>query len=234
MAATPIRSLHAARRVVEAAGSSTDSGPGLAWVTSPAVTGLQPAATEHLRILIWEATSELYSPQQLRDLPVESTLGSLILVPRLLGGAADPTHRSAASVRGLLWCTRPKPSVVRVIAFLVTPTAQGRGWGGRGWRLMAERARLAGCSEVSLEVRVDNTRAQAFYARRGLSIHGVLPDHYRGMDGYLMCGPLAPSVWAVHRRRANLHERSTPGAGSWSCGVRSCSRAASPDSSPWA
>lgn len=75
-----------------------------------------------------------------------------------------------------------------VTTVAVTPEHQGR---GVGTRIMLGAMRIAqehGCCQVSLEVAVGNTRAQALYRRFGFAPVSVRKNYYQltGQDAYVM------------------------------------------------
>lgn len=64
----------------------------------------------------------------------------------------------------------------------------GRGIGGRLLTALLEEAARRGCTEVYLEVRADNDRAQQLYRRFGFEAVGVRPGYYQqaGVDAVVM------------------------------------------------
>lgn len=77
----------------------------------------------------------------------------------------------------------------------VAPDAQGRGIGTTLVRALQERARIRGARVLHLEVRADNARALAVYARLGFATVGRRRDYYgRGSDAVLMSAPLDPAA----------------------------------------
>ena len=49
-----------------------------------------------------------------------------------------------------------------------------------------------GSGALQLEVKAENTGAQRFYERRGLSVEQELKGYYQSGLGYMMRGPLKP------------------------------------------
>lgn len=69
----------------------------------------------------------------------------------------------------------------------VTPAHEGRGLGGFLLRLMAARSRAWGATDLLLEVRVDNERAQGLYLRHGYSVIHTRRGYYNdGCDALIM------------------------------------------------
>jgi ribosomal-protein-alanine N-acetyltransferase len=82
----------------------------------------------------------------------------------------------------------------------VSPLAHGQGIGTRLLESLLDQARAAGCRQLMLEVRSDNTAAIAMYARFGFEQISVRRDYY------------APSVDAlIMRLRPLTPSESTPG-----------------------
>lgn len=61
----------------------------------------------------------------------------------------------------------------------VAPGHQGTGLGGRLLSELLDHAVAAGCRDVLLEVRIDNTRAQRLYRRFGFEPVGVRRGYYQ-------------------------------------------------------
>lgn len=69
----------------------------------------------------------------------------------------------------------------------VSPAHEGRGLGGFLMRLMAARSRAWGATDLLLEVRVDNERAQALYERHGYTVIHTRRGYYNdGCDALIM------------------------------------------------
>src|SRR5215467_7107288 len=75
--------------------------------------------------------------------------------------------------------------------------------------LLTEAARR-GCTEVFLEVRTDNDRAQRLYRRHGFAGVGLRRGYYQpsGADALVMCCRLRPAPPASGRRRSRRLRRS--------------------------
>jgi len=76
----------------------------------------------------------------------------------------------------MLW--RKSLSLGRLYNIVIDPSRQGEGLG----KLLLDECELEtarrGCTEISLEVRVDNSAAIAFYRKHGYEIAADLPDYY--------------------------------------------------------
>jgi ribosomal-protein-alanine N-acetyltransferase len=75
-----------------------------------------------------------------------------------------------------------------VLTIAVAATEQGRGVGSRLLAALLGRARQRGCTEVFLEVRTDNTRAQRLYQWWGFTEIGIRKAYYQpsGTDAIVM------------------------------------------------
>lgn len=72
--------------------------------------------------------------------------------------------------------------VADVMTIAVAPEAQSRGLGAELLALMVSRAREAGAAYLLLEVRDDNERAKAVYARAGFEVVTVRRRYYQPGD----------------------------------------------------
>jgi len=83
-----------------------------------------------------------------------------------------------------------------VVTIAVTGRRQGQGTGAALLEALLAEARRRGCTEVFLEVRVDNLRAQQLYRTRGFAQIGVRHGYYQpsGTDALVMRLDLAPAV----------------------------------------
>jgi ribosomal-protein-alanine N-acetyltransferase len=83
------------------------------------------------------------------------------------------------------------PRQARVLLLAVHPQFRGHGLGARLlWNFMQGAGALPADS-VTLEVRVSNQKAVAFYQRMGFSIAGLIPGYYKDGEGaHLMTRPL--------------------------------------------
>lgn len=93
----------------------------------------------------------------------------------------------AGRVAGLLLAIKRTEFSARILVMAVNAQARGRGVGSEMLRTFLRQCMLEGVTEVVLEVRASNSRAQAFYGRFGFHTRSVLPRYYRdGEDGYVM------------------------------------------------
>lgn len=95
-----------------------------------------------------------------------------------------------------LMCIRPVGDVQTIA---VVPEHEGRGIGSALLRTLHAQARELGATEVLLEVRADNPRAQRLYRRFGYEQIHVRPRYYRdGADALIMrldlAAPSAPGT----------------------------------------
>jgi ribosomal-protein-alanine N-acetyltransferase len=86
-----------------------------------------------------------------------------------------------------------------VVTIAVTGRRQGQGTGAALLTALLAEARRRGCTEVFLEVRVDNLRAQQLYRTRGFEQIGVRRGYYQpsGADALVMRRSLAPESAAA-------------------------------------
>ena len=92
-------------------------------------------------------------------------------------------------LHGILWTRQVATGVLKVVAFALTPPAQGQGHVTWIWdrllHLASERFET-----LTLEVHDGNQRAIRFYERRGLRTTARLPLYYGRGDGLRMEGPI--------------------------------------------
>lgn len=76
----------------------------------------------------------------------------------------------------------------QVLNLAVQPEYQGEGLGGMLLDALLEESARSHISEITLEVRESNLRAQTLYRRKGFSVVGRRPGYYRnnGEDALLM------------------------------------------------
>jgi [ribosomal protein S18]-alanine N-acetyltransferase len=106
--------------------------------------------------------------------------------PELLAGelAVDPVSRyylvaeEAGAVSGYGGLSQAGEQA-DVLTLAVAEGHWGRGIGGALLDGLLEEAARRGCTEVFLEVRVDNERAQRLYRRRGFTAIGVRRGYYQ-------------------------------------------------------
>ena len=75
--------------------------------------------------------------------------------------------------------------------------------------LLAEAARR-GCTEIFLEVRVDNDRAQRLYRRRGFTNIGIRRGYYQPSNTDALVMRLVPAAPAAPGRRPRLRGKHRP------------------------
>jgi len=93
----------------------------------------------------------------------------------------------AGRITGLLLAIMRTEFSARILVMAVAAPARGRGLGSELLRAFLRQCMMEGITEVVLEVRASNLRAQAFYGRHGFHRRSVLPRYYRdGEDGYVM------------------------------------------------
>jgi [ribosomal protein S18]-alanine N-acetyltransferase len=83
-----------------------------------------------------------------------------------------------AVVGALVLILRRNSRWARIYSVAVDPHCRGRGIGRRLILAAETRARRAGCSGMSLEVRADNSGARALYAALGYHEAAQLPGYY--------------------------------------------------------
>ncbi len=90
-----------------------------------------------------------------------------------------------------------------VVTIAVTGRRQGQGTGAALLAALLAEARRRGCTEVFLEVRVDNLRAQQLYRTRGFEQVGIRRGYYQpsGADALVMRRGLAAEPARPRRRR---------------------------------
>jgi [ribosomal protein S18]-alanine N-acetyltransferase len=83
-----------------------------------------------------------------------------------------------------------------VLTLAVAAPQWGRGIGTALLRALLAEAARRGCTEVFLEVRTDNDRAQRLYRRHGFTEIGIRRGYYQpsGADALVMRRELAPSA----------------------------------------
>ena len=93
----------------------------------------------------------------------------------------------AGRIAGLLLAIKRTEFSARILVMAVSAPARDRGRGSEMLRAFLRQCMMEGITEVVLEVRASNMRAQAFYGRFGFYRRSVLPRYYRdGEDGYVM------------------------------------------------
>ncbi len=107
---------------------------------------------------------------------IAATQGSVIL-----GFAIVQTTR-----RALVRTRRHQPAL-HLVTIDVDPKARRQRVGSRLMDWVLHHAQTLQLADVVLEVSVENVEAQAFYARYGFQVSGVVPSYYGpNLDAYLM------------------------------------------------
>jgi ribosomal-protein-alanine N-acetyltransferase len=107
-------------------------------------------------------------------------------VSDVVSGRDAPGGRVLAGYAGMMFVQDGDQADVLTIA--VRPAYWGGGIGSALLAALIAAAREKGCTEVLLEVRADNPRAQGLYRRRGFSEIGVRRGYYQpsGVDALVM------------------------------------------------
>jgi [ribosomal protein S18]-alanine N-acetyltransferase len=94
-----------------------------------------------------------------------------------------------------------------VLTLAVAAHRWGEGIGGALLDQLLTEAALRGCTEVFLEVRVDNDRAQHLYRRRGFTDIGIRRGYYQpsGTDALVMRRISEPPAGTKKRHLAGRH-----------------------------
>lgn len=158
------------------------------WCTAQRPAEWSEAWAQAACELFLSQTGESYTPTSLASLPVPTWKGNLMLLEHEADEAL--TTVGPEQLRGLLWTTPFKDVDLRVVAFAVHGSIQGRGLGGLGWEMAVQAGRDEGLSGIRLEVRANNHGAIRFYERRGMRREGDLHDYYADGLGLLMRGPM--------------------------------------------
>jgi ribosomal-protein-alanine N-acetyltransferase len=139
-----------------------------------------------------------WSPEMFADevaQPPESRLYLIAETDASDGGVADSdivSGRGAArgtamaGYAGMLFV--PNGTQADVLTIAVRESCWGRGIGSALLSALLAAARDRGCTELFLEVRADNPRAQVLYRRRGFTDVGVRRGYYQpsGVDAIVM------------------------------------------------
>ncbi len=97
-------------------------------------------------------------------------------------GAADPLGFAIVRPRRM----RLGPEL-HLLTIDVAPTARRQGIGRLLMEWSIQQGRQLGSSAITLEVAIDNTAAQGFYAAYGFSSEAVIPGYYNGvLDAFSM------------------------------------------------
>ena len=94
-------------------------------------------------------------------------------------------NRKVIGAAYLLWHKTRR--IGRIYNIVIAPKQQGKGYGTKLLKRCELECLRRKCRYISLEVRVDNKSAIAFYQKHGFEITGKLPDYYEdGSAGWKM------------------------------------------------
>lgn len=158
--------------------------PSMAWIPGQSLLDLQPQAVNDVIHLFRNETGEVYAEASVRHLPIPVWDGNLLLV--------DLDQAPPFTIQGVMWATPFKDDIVRVAAFVIAEPHQSKALGTEAWHRFSKEAWRKGFRHVQLEVKADNTDAQRFYTRRGMTVRRELHGYYQSGLGYMMRGPLEP------------------------------------------
>ena len=158
--------------------------PSMAWIPGQALLDLHPLAVNDVINLFRNETGEVYAEASVRHLPIPVWDGNLVLV--------DLDQDQPFTIQGVMWATPFKDDIVRVAAFVIAAKHQGKALGTEAWQRFSKEAWRKGFRQVQLEVKADNTNAQRFYTRRGMTVRQELHGYYQSGLGFMMRGPLEP------------------------------------------
>ncbi len=116
-----------------------------------------------------------FSPRRIKYLLTKARSTMLVL----------EQDREIIGVAYLLWHKNRRTG--RIYNIVISPKLQGKGYGAELLKRCERECKRRKCSHISLEVRVDNKSAIAFYKKNGFEIVGRLNDYYDdGMAGWRM------------------------------------------------
>lgn len=133
-------------------------------------TSIRPATAEDLDALVKLEqrgfTSDRFSRDQLNYLVTRARATTLVLeYDGQVAGAAIILWR-----RGL--------TIGRIYNIVIDPNYHSKGFGARLLEVCELEAIRRGCTEASLEVRLDNRQAIGFYEKHGYRIHETIENYY--------------------------------------------------------
>ena len=158
----------------------------MAWVQGASLLGYAPGAVQNVIDLFLTETGERYAEASVRHLPIPVWDANLVLV--------DLDQEAPRTIHGVFYGTPFKEDIVRVAAFVISSKHQGQKHGSEAWKRFNREVWNKGFRHVQLEVKANNTGAQRFYHRRGLSIQQELEGYYQSGLGFMMRGPLPPPI----------------------------------------
>ncbi|HEX2897048.1 MAG TPA: ribosomal protein S18-alanine N-acetyltransferase [candidate division Zixibacteria bacterium] len=131
------------------------------------------SALVHLERIAFQ--KDAFKPRRIRYLLTDarSTVFVLEKNKEIIGAAYLLWHKNRANGR--------------IYNIVVAPKSQGRGYGEKLLKECERACKRRRCSSISLEVRVDNKQAIAFYKKHGFEIVGRIPVYYEdGTAGFKM------------------------------------------------
>ncbi len=128
------------------------------------------AASSYAREVSYSTHSHMVVIQRTETVPAPNAFASAW---RWMTG--ETTVHNTVLAYGGLWLFGAEAHISTIASH---PRYRGQGWGEMGLMAMLRRAILLKATEVSLEVRVSNTRAQALYRKYGFHQHGVKRGYY--------------------------------------------------------
>mgnify|MGYP001363085298 FL=1 len=158
--------------------------PSMAWLQGGSLLDYTDEAVQDVINLFLNETGERYAEASVRHLPIPVWDANLVLV--------DLDQEPPRTIQGVFFGTPFKENIVRVAAFVIAAKHQGNDHGTEAWNRFNKEVWMKGFRQVQLEVKAENTGAQRFYQRRGLTVQTELNGYYQSGLGYMMRGPLLP------------------------------------------
>ncbi len=153
------------------------------------------------------ASLPLLRPYREADLPALHALDQVCFPPGIAYSRAElraflnhPSSFTAVACEGIhplgFAIVRPRrmrlTSELHLLTIDVAPAMRRQGIGGLLMEWSIRQARQLGSCAITLEVAVDNTAAQGFYAAYGFRPEATIPGYYNGvLDAFSMRLPLA-------------------------------------------
>jgi ribosomal-protein-alanine N-acetyltransferase len=233
---------HVARRFRELRGDTGDGGPpahpaqeGDPDRSVAAIGAMEalPQTADHIaagptsRARPGDAVSMVLRPMGRADVPAvaameEAIFGAEAWPPELLATevTADPASRyyivadDDGVIIGYGGLLAQRGSQADVLTLAVAAHRWGEGIGGALLDGLLTEAARRGCSEVFLEVRIDNDRAQRLYRRHGFTDIGIRRPYYQpsSADALVMRRIIEPSHAAADKHPARRHGEETAAA----------------------
>ncbi len=158
--------------------------PSLDWIQGGSLLDYTSEAVQDVIDLFLNETGERYAEASVRHLPIPVWDANLVLV--------DLEQEPPRTIQGVFFGTPFKDNIVRVAAFVIAAEHQGSDHGTEAWNRFNKEVWKKGFRQVQLEVKANNTGAQRFYQRRGLTVQSELKGYYQSGLGYMMRGPISP------------------------------------------